>query len=87
MRRVLVRSRRRKPRPPSWWVAVVMLVLFAALAIWCAADGNWWAVGSTACNGVVWWRALHSPPHYWDPRAFWRWWPPAMMLSIAGVVL
>lgn len=84
--RRLARTRRRKPKLPRWWVCLVMLALFAALAVWDAAEADWLSLASAGCNGVVWWRALHSPPRYWDSRAFLLWWPPAMLLTVAAVV-
>jgi drug/metabolite transporter (DMT)-like permease len=84
--RLLTRRRHRKPRPPWWWVCVVMLALAGLAALWDALDANWVSLASMACNLVIWWTALHSPPRYWNQRVFWRWWPPGMALGIVGLV-
>lgn len=50
-------------------------------------SSTWLSLAACAANEVIWWRALHSPPRYFDLRTFCLWWPPAVALSIAGIWL
>lgn len=84
--RRLARTRRRKPRPPMWWICVILIALTISASVFDLLSGQWLFAGNQVCLMVLWWRHLHSPPYYYDPAAPYRWLPPAILFLFAGAV-
>lgn len=84
--RTRARTRRRKPRPPWWWVAVGMCALSGAVIAWATVrllGGRPGDLFMVVCNGASfrwWWRWVvadtekRPPMHPFPNLLFWSLW-------------